>query len=76
MSKLDCYPVLWVYSTPVELEMVAEFKQAIACRFLVLKLIDSHKGVSQGDDNIDMYNLSLTGNSFWLVTDYEQTNIK
>ena len=60
VSKLDCFPVLWVISNPSKTEWTVRFKQRIACKYLVIKLIDSHKN-NMNDNNIDMYNLTLNG---------------
>lgn len=60
MSKLDCYPVLWVKSINSATEWKHEFKQKIAAKYMVIKLIDSYKN-NLNDNNIDMYNLPLSG---------------
>ncbi len=60
VAKLDCFPILWVISNPSKTEWSVQFQQRIACRFMVMKLIDSHKH-SENDNNIDMYNLTLNG---------------
>ena len=60
VPRLDCYPVLWVLSNQSKTEWKINFKQRIACKYLVIKLIDSHKGNIK-DNNIDMYNLTLNG---------------
>jgi hypothetical protein len=67
MSKLDCYPVLWVQSVPSATPYTVTFKQKVAARFLVLKLIDSIKN-SAADNNIDMYNLILHGYTLSIPT--------
>ena len=61
-KKLDCLPVLWVFSNPSYTEWTVKFEQRLACKFAVLKLIDSIKN-SQYDNNIDMYNLTLNGHT-------------
>jgi hypothetical protein len=61
VSKLDCYPILWVNSQPSQNLCTIKFSQLIACKYMVVKLIDSHKN-SASDNNIDMYNLSFRGN--------------
>ena len=57
---LDCLPILWVFSVPSHCTWTVKFQQRIACKFMVLKLIDSYKNSLQ-DNNIDMYNLALRG---------------
>ena len=37
----DCLPVLWVFSQPSYTEWTVRFEQRLACKFAVLKLIDS-----------------------------------
>lgn len=64
-KKLDCLPVLWVFSTPSYTKWSVKFEQRIACKYFALKLIDSVKG-STYDNNIDMYNLTLTGHTMKL----------
>lgn len=59
-KKLDCFPIMWVVSTPSKTEWTIKFQQRLACKYLVLKLIDSHKN-NLNDNNIDMYNLTLNG---------------
>lgn len=60
INKFDCYPFLFVISAPSKVEYTVEFKQKIAAKFTVLKLIDSYKN-NLSDNNIDMYNLTLNG---------------
>lgn len=60
MSKLDCYPILYVTSTPSQTEWAHKFKQKIAAKYMVIKMIDSVKKETT-DNNIDMYNLTLNG---------------
>ncbi|CDW85600.1 UNKNOWN [Stylonychia lemnae] len=60
VKKLDCYPLLFVASFPSKTEYSVKFKQKIAAKYLVLKLIDSYKH-NLNDNNIDMYNLTLNG---------------
>ena len=60
IPKLDCFPIMWIYSSPKNQDIELKFSQRIGCRFLVLKLIDSHKQ-SSADNNIDMYNMTLRG---------------
>ena len=56
IKKLDCLPVLWVFSTPSYTKWSVRFEQRLACKYIVMKLIDSVKNSSY-DNNIDMYNL-------------------
>lgn len=60
VSRMDCYPILWVVSNLSKTEWKIKFRQRIACKYLVIKLIDSHKS-NLSDNNIDMYNLTLNG---------------
>ena len=60
IKKLDCLPILWVYSTPSYTKWSVRFEQRLACKYIVMKLIDSQKN-STYDNNIDMYNLALHG---------------
>lgn len=60
VRKLDCFPVLWVQSVPSKTEWAVKFTQRITSKYLVIKLIDSHKN-NVNDNNIDMYNLTLNG---------------
>ena len=60
VSKLDCYPILWVKSQPITKLIEHTLKQHIAAKYMVIKLIDSYKN-NLNDNNIDMYNLSLQG---------------
>jgi hypothetical protein len=59
-NKLDCFPLLWVISNPNKSEWKVEFKQRVACKYIVCKLLNSHKN-NLNDNNIDMYNLTLNG---------------
>ena len=65
VPKLDCFPILWVISNPSKAELNIKFIQRIACKYLVVKLIDSHK-TSASDNNIDMYNMTLNGFNLYL----------
>jgi hypothetical protein len=62
VSKLDCFPILWVHSSPSQAMCTVKFKQKIVAKYVVVKLIDSYK-LNANDNNIDMYNLTLNGNS-------------
>ena len=42
LTKLDCYPVLWVFQALETVKWKITFQQRIACKYLVLKLIDMH----------------------------------
>lgn len=66
-KKLDCLPILWVFSNPSYTEWSVRFEQRFAVKFLVLKLIDSLKN-STYDNNIDMYNLTMNGHPLLLPT--------
>jgi hypothetical protein len=72
-KKLDCIPILWVFSSPSFTEWRVKFEQRLVCKYLVLKLIDSIKG-SQHDNNIDMYNLTLNGYSLKLPQSSSDTS--
>ena len=58
VKKLDMYPLLWGYLVPIQQMKTFTFKQTVACRYLVMKLIDSQK-TNPNDSNIDVYNMSL-----------------
>jgi hypothetical protein len=60
IGKLDCFPVLVVFSFASKTEWTVKLKQRVAAKYLVIKLIDSYKN-SASDNNIDMYNLTLNG---------------
>jgi hypothetical protein len=60
VTKMDCYPILFVKSSPSPTEWSHKFKQTIAAKYMVIKLIESHKN-NLNDNNIDMYNLTLNG---------------
>jgi len=60
LKKLDCLPILWVQSVPSYTQWTVSFQQRLACKFMVVKLLDSVKN-SASDNNIDMYNLTLNG---------------
>lgn len=62
MSKLDCIPILWVHSVPSYTVWKVKLEQRFACKYIVMKLIDSQKN-STYDNNIDMYNLALYGHT-------------
>ena len=64
-KDFDCLPVLWVFSTPSFINWRVKFEQRLACKFMVLKLIDSIKN-STYDNNMDMYNLGLYGHTLKL----------
>lgn len=61
-SKLDCQPILWVSSKPSQILFTVKLKQRVVGKYMVIKLIDSYKN-NISDNNIDMYNLSLKGNT-------------
>ena len=67
IGKLDCFPVLMVFSHGTKCEWKAQLKQRIAAKYLVIKLIDSYK-TNITDNNIDMYNLTLNGYTLNLPT--------
>lgn len=59
LTKLDCMPLLWVFQSRDYQTWSIPFGQHIACKFLVFKLIDSHKAqsVAENEQNIDMFAL-------------------
>ncbi len=67
VGKLDCFPVLMVFSHATKCEWKVQLKQRIAAKYLVIKLIDSYKN-NPNDNNIDMYNLTLNGYTLNLST--------
>jgi hypothetical protein len=61
LTKMDCFPVLWVFQ---ELEMIKwpiRFDQNIACKYLAFKLIDIHrnpgKPMTNYSHNMEMFAL-------------------
>ena len=54
-----------MFSSPSFTKWTVPFEQRLACKYLVLKLIDSIKN-STFDNNIDMYNLGLFGHTLKL----------
>ncbi len=40
-KNYDCLPILWVFSSPSYCTWRVKFEQRIACKYMVLKLIDS-----------------------------------
>jgi hypothetical protein len=70
IGKLDCFPVLMVFSAATKTELSVVLKQRIAAKYLVIKLIDSYKN-NINDNNIDMYNLTLNGYTLNIPTHKE-----
>ena len=67
IGKLDCFPVLIVFSAAIKTDWTVRLKQRIAAKYLVIKLIDSFKN-NANDNNIDMYNLTLNGYTLFIPT--------
>ena len=63
IDKLDCYPVVWCQQDQKQIKWSINFAQRIACKYLVVKLIDRHTPTNAHDCNIDMFPLSLEGNT-------------
>ncbi len=60
-GKMDCFPLLWFFSSPKKFDWSIKFQQNVACKYLAVKLIDSHKSTGTADNNIDAYNMTLKG---------------
>lgn len=43
LNKLDCYPILWCFQDLTSIKWNVKFEQRIACKYIVIKLMASHK---------------------------------
>ena len=61
LTKLDCYPIVWCWQeSQFSSKWNIRFEQRIACKYLVIRLIDRHQQHSY-DANFDMFPLALEG---------------
>lgn len=63
LKGLDCYPILWCFQDLASVKWNVQFEQRIACKYIVIKLIDRHESFNQAETNIDMFPLALEGYS-------------
>ena len=61
MPKLDCYPLLWCQQEKLSQIWEIIFKQKIAAKYVVIKLISRAPGSSSYDANLDMFPLHFHG---------------
>ena len=67
VSKLDCYPILFVESHATQEDLIVKFQQRFAGKYVVVKLIASHM-TNATHGNIDMYGMTLNGHTMKLPT--------
>ena len=63
------YPLIWGEVAKATVNYL-NLTQLVGCRFILLKLINSHK--SSGDNNIDCYNMQISGTTLALKHSYEE----
>jgi hypothetical protein len=61
VKNVDCYPLLWCQQEKVSQQWNIKFKQMIACKYYVIKLISRAPGSSSYDANLDMFPLHIHG---------------
>jgi hypothetical protein len=58
---MDCYPLIWCFQDLEQVKWNVKFDQRVACKYIVVKLIDRHTPSNATDCNIDMFPLTLEG---------------
>jgi hypothetical protein len=61
LKSMDCYPLLWCYQDLSSVKWNVQFDQRVACKYIVVKLIDRHESYGTTETNIDMFPLALEG---------------
>jgi hypothetical protein len=57
LKSMDCYPLLWCYQDLSSVKWNVQFDQRVACKYIVVKLIDRHDNYNNPETNIDMFPL-------------------
>lgn len=61
IKNMDCYPLMWCFQDLSSVKWNVKFDQRVACKYIVIKLIDRHDEFNNIDTNIDMFPLALEG---------------